>query len=341
MKRIYPLLFVVFFMPEMKSHAQAARVPKNVAIYIFNDVQIIDYTGPYEVFTNASSDNFSQFNVYTVSETTDKIITIGGMSVIPKYDFSNHPRPDIIVIPGGWGVYKERKSPTVINWIRKQANDASVVLSVCNGAGFLATAGLLDSLSVTSTAGAIDGLKKQVPGMKAVYDKRFVDNGKIVTSAGLTAGIDAALHVVKKVLGEGWAQKVAIDMEYNWQPESKYARALFADRYIPPVWWLLPGVQSDPLVYRGDQATWTIINLLSTARDSKSVLDSIVARLTNDKRSESWTRSVTRKNDEKKNTTWWTSRHSDGSNWEGFIGIEQKPGDLDKLIMTSIVKLIK
>jgi hypothetical protein len=106
------------------------------------------------------------------------------------------------------------------------------VLSVCNGAFFLAKAGLLDGLEATTFASLIPGLQTAAPKAKVVSNKRFADNGKIITSAGLSSGIDASLHVVEKLLGKGWAQRVATNLEYNWDPESKFVRAMLADKYL-------------------------------------------------------------------------------------------------------------
>lgn len=185
------------------ARAQTENVQWNVAIFIFDKVQIIDYTGPYDVFGSAASNNHPRFNVYTVSAHAAAITTVGGMSVNPTYDFENHPHPDILVLPGGLGVYVTRKNPEVIRWIQENAQKAEVVLSVCNGAFFLSKAGLLDGLQATTTAGAIPRLQMEVPTCKVVSNKRFVDNGKIITSAGLSAGIDASLHVVSRILSKG------------------------------------------------------------------------------------------------------------------------------------------
>lgn len=202
-KIYFSLLIVVSVYGTSPLKAQN-KIQKNVAILIFNDVQIIDYAGPHEVFGNASENDFDRFKIFTVAQTRDTIKTIYGMDVMPNYGFGQHPRPDIIIIPGGWGVYAERRKPEVIQWIQSQAKEAQIVFSVCNGAFFLSKAGLLDGLSATTTAGSIDRLKQEVPSLTPVYDKRYVDNGKIVTAGGLSSGIDASIYVVGKVLGEAW-----------------------------------------------------------------------------------------------------------------------------------------
>jgi hypothetical protein len=116
--------------------------------------------------------------------------------------------------------------------VRETADRAEHVLSVCNGAFYLGKAGLLDGLTATTFYGLIDELKKLAPRAKIVTDRRFVDNGKIVTTAGLSSGIDGALHLIEKLAGRGKAQEVALNLEYNWQPDVPYARASFADRHL-------------------------------------------------------------------------------------------------------------
>ena len=195
------------------------------AILIFDGVQIIDYTGPYEVFGQAG------FNTFTVAEKPDPVTTSMGMIVTPNYTLDNNPKPDVIVIPGG-RIDPALNSPKVIRWIQESEKGARHVLSVCNGAFILAKTGLLDGLSTTTFYDLIDALKQAAPKTKVLSDRRYVDNGKYISTAGISSGIDGSLYVVSKIRGMGRAQMVALNMEYNWDPDSKYARASFADRHI-------------------------------------------------------------------------------------------------------------
>src|SRR5262249_49950282 len=145
--------------------------------------------------------------------------------------FADAPKPDIMLIPGG-NVIEAQKDPQTLKWIQETAGKAEYVLSVCNGAYIIARAGVLNGLTATTTAPLIDGLAAISPNNKRVHDKRFVDNGKVITTAGLSSGIDGALHVIERSYGRGTAQQVALGMEYNWDPESKFARAALADRYM-------------------------------------------------------------------------------------------------------------
>ncbi len=211
----------------------------NVAILIFDGVQIIDFTGPYEALGAGP-----RRNVYTVAEKPDVITTAMGMRVAPNYTFANQPKPDIIIVPGGGnsgepaartprGVGAQLNNEAVIRWVRESAAQAKYVMSVCNGAFLLAKAGLLDGLTATTTAGYIDYLAEVAPKTKVVYDQRFVDNGKIITTGGLSAGIDGAMRLIEKLDGRGAAIQTALGIEYDWRPESNFARAALADMRIP------------------------------------------------------------------------------------------------------------
>ena len=219
-----------------QSSAAAAPQPKktanlNLAVFIFEGVQIIDYTAPFEVFGQAHVGREHLFNIYTVAEKEGPLTTAMGMTVVPKYTFANMPKAEVLLLPGG-GVGPHLDNPKVIRWVQETAAGADHVISVCNGAFYLGKAGLLDGLTATTFYGLIDELKTLAPKAKVVSDRRFVDNGKIVTTAGLSSGIDGALHLVEKLAGRGRAQEIALNLEYNWQPDVPYARASFADRHL-------------------------------------------------------------------------------------------------------------
>ena len=211
-----------------KAIKAAAESARKVAILIFDGVEIIDYTGPWEVFGGAG------FDVYTVAVTKEPVTTAMGMTVLPKYTFADAPQPDVLVVPGG-GVKAARDSAATLKWVTETAARTVHTMSVCNGAFILASAGLLDGLTATTTSGHIARLRADYPKTKVVDDQRFVDNGRIITTAGLSAGIDGALHVVSRMLGLGMAQKVALAEEYDWRPMAPFVRAALADRLIPDV----------------------------------------------------------------------------------------------------------
>jgi putative intracellular protease/amidase/ribosomal protein S18 acetylase RimI-like enzyme len=190
---------------------------KNVAVLVYEKVDALDVTGPFDVFAVAS--NWGQdFKVYTVALDADSPIrTISNLAIQPDYSAQNLPSPDILVIPGGWGVRQEMHNERLTSWIREIAAHAEIVLSVCTGALLLAKAGMLENLSVTTNRRAMDLLREAAPASATVAeDVRYVDNGRIVMSAGVTAGIDAALHIVSRLYGGERALETASRLEYHW-----------------------------------------------------------------------------------------------------------------------------
>ena len=189
---------------------------KNVGIYLFNKVELLDFAGPYEVFSVTSQLNGSElFKVFTISEDGGAIKSINGLIVIPDYSFDNHPKVDILVIPGGEGTKNEIKKKKVMEWISKTHKSADTMATVCSGARIPAVLGLLDGLEATTHHSVIDDVKKLAPKVTIDHTKRFIDNGTIMTSGGISAGIDLALHIVKKLYGEETAQKTIDYMEYR------------------------------------------------------------------------------------------------------------------------------
>jgi len=198
----------------------------SVAILLFDNAEVIDYAGPWEVFGEAG------FKVFTVAEKQTQINAVFGQKIVPDYTFANSPTADILLVPGG-GVRNAIGNPALIKWVQTNAQKSKQVMSVCTGAFILSKAGLLDGLRATTIEHAIDDLQKVSPKTRVVHDQRYVDNGKIITTAGLSSGIDGAFHLVAKMNGEGEAQAIALGMEYQWDRHSKYARAALADRYLP------------------------------------------------------------------------------------------------------------
>ena len=190
---------------------------RKVAIFIFNETEELDMCGPLEVFAATKNDDGSKaFEVYTVAENFGPIICTNGLSVNPTYTLTECPQPDILVIAGGRGARKDIHNNALIEWIINSSEKAEIILTICLGSFFLAKAGLLDGLAATTHHAALDELAKISSKVKIVADQRFVDNGRIITSAGVSAGIDAAFHVVSKLLGPQATQKTAEYIEYDW-----------------------------------------------------------------------------------------------------------------------------
>jgi putative intracellular protease/amidase/YHS domain-containing protein len=192
--------------------------PRNVAILIFQGVELLDFAGPGEVFAVAQTiEGQRAFNVYTVAASADAITSQGFVKVTPQHTIENCPRPDIIVVPGG-GVNNVMGDEKVMAWIKSATREIEVTMSVCNGAYLLARAGLLNDKKATTHWTAIRGLKREAPMATVLENVRFVDNGQVLTTAGVSAGIDGALHVVDRLLGRPAAQLTARHMEYDWKP---------------------------------------------------------------------------------------------------------------------------
>ena len=190
---------------------------RNVAILIFDEVEVLDFCGPFEVFSIAGRrGDTTPFNVYTVAESGRPVSARNNLSVNPAHTFSDCPRPDILLVPGGYGTRKEMHNEVLTGWVRSRAEEAELLLSVCTGALILAKAGLLGGLSATTHHGAMNLLRETAPETSVLESERVVDNGKVVLSAGISAGIDMSLHVVSRVLGARQAEETARYMEYEW-----------------------------------------------------------------------------------------------------------------------------
>jgi transcriptional regulator GlxA family with amidase domain len=195
----------------------AVERARSVAVLVYEKVDGLDFTGPFDVFATASIWG-KDFHVYTVSEKAAPLNTISGFTIYPKYSFDDCPPPDILIVPGGIGSRTEMYNESLTSWINETASTAELVLSVCTGALLLAKANLLDGLSITTNRRAIDLLRQVAPSnSRIVEDVRYVDNGKIIMSAGVTAGIDASLYVVSKLLGIERAIDTASRLEYEWK----------------------------------------------------------------------------------------------------------------------------
>jgi transcriptional regulator GlxA family with amidase domain len=192
---------------------------RNVGILIFDDVEVLDFCGPFEVFSVAGKQIApGAFNVFTIGRSLDPNSARNGLSVNPKFTFDEAPAIDVLLVPGGLGTRPLMHDTALIEWIRKRAALAELVLSVCTGALLLARAGLLDGLDATTHHGALELLGEVAPNTTVHDDARFVDNGRVITSAGIAAGIDMSLYVVAKLLGAETAVATARHMEYPWSP---------------------------------------------------------------------------------------------------------------------------
>jgi transcriptional regulator GlxA family with amidase domain len=211
---------------------------RNTAIVLFDDVEVLDFAGPFEVFSvTGRRSELTPFNVYTVAEHSRPVVARNGLSINPRYAIAECPPPSIVVVPGGFGTRREMRNPVMLEWLTRVSRDAELTLSVCTGALMLGAAGLLDGLQATTHYGAMDELRAVAPSAQVRPDARIADNGRVILSAGVSAGIDMALHVVARLLGVEQARETARYMEYegNWEraraavanaPESGVQRSL-------------------------------------------------------------------------------------------------------------------
>lgn len=183
-----------------------------ICFYLQNNVEVLDFAGPMEAFAYAG------FEVFTVSKSKDPIKSQGILTIIPDYSIADAPNADLIVFFGGnSGV--AANDPDVIAWVKRKEKQALHLMSVCSGAFILGKAGLLDGLTVTTFHTRIEELQSAVPKAKVLANVRFVDNGRVLTTAGVSAGIDGALHLIAKIKGEQTAKDAAFYMEYDkWKP---------------------------------------------------------------------------------------------------------------------------
>jgi len=194
---------------------------RNTAILLFDDVEVLDFAGPFEVFSvTGRRRKLEPFNVYTVAERLTPVLARNGLSVNPKYSLANCPRPEILVVPGGVGTRREMKNPVVLEWVSRVSKDTELTLSVCTGSLVLGAAGLLDGLAATTHFGALDELRGVAPHTEVRPSARVVDNGRVIVSAGVSAGIDMSLYVVARLLGTEVARETARYMEYEGGWES-------------------------------------------------------------------------------------------------------------------------
>jgi len=194
----------------------------NAGIFIFDGVEVLDFAGPFEVFSRTRlvpglesrrSEESAPFHVFTVAKTHGPLVAIGGLTVTPRFSFEDTPPIHLLVVPGGFGVRGLLEDPATLEWIRRTASAARRTSSVCSGALLLARAGLLSGRRATTHWSSFDRLAELAPDAKLERDSRFVDDG-VWTSAGVAAGIDLAFHIVETLCGRDVADDTARYIEY-------------------------------------------------------------------------------------------------------------------------------
>jgi len=202
---------------------------KQVGILLFKDIEVLDFCGPFEVFSvtrrneEKRREEPSPFNVLLVAETREPVVTTGGMKVLPDCDLDSCPALDILVVPGGWGTRQEMNNGRLLAWISERARQVETLTSVCTGALLLGKAGLLEGRRATTHWRSLDWMQELFPKTRVEKQLHVVEDGALLTSAGISAGIDMALKVVSRYMGEAVARATARHMEYSY-PDSNARR---------------------------------------------------------------------------------------------------------------------
>ncbi|MEM7504855.1 MAG: DJ-1/PfpI family protein [Pseudomonadota bacterium] len=191
-----------------------------VGIFIYENAEVLDFSGPFEVFSTATrvSGQPDRFEPFLVAETLDPVAARAGYTVVPDFDFGSHPKIDLLVVVGG--VHEpQMERAGVIDWISTQAKRASHVASVCTGAFLLAKAEVIRDQSVTTHWEDIEDLRRNFPALDVLEEQRWVDAASVTTSAGISAGIDMSLHLVRTFADATLAERTARKMEYDWRDQ--------------------------------------------------------------------------------------------------------------------------
>jgi len=210
-------------------------------------------------------------------------------------------------------------------------------MSVCTGAFILSKAGLLDDLSATTIEHAIEDLQKVSPKTRVVHDQRYVDNGKIITTAGLSSGIDGAFHLVAKMNGQGEAQAIALGMEYQWDPHSTYARAALADRYLPD-FSDVKGAKAKMISTEGDLDHWEIKALFSEPNSIEGIADLLNKRIGSNMRHTKGAVTLSSSGTNKSAIN-WKFTDDEGHTWNGEERIDPASDQEDQFVVT--LKLVR
>jgi transcriptional regulator GlxA family with amidase domain len=200
---------------------------KRVGILIFPAVEVLDFCGPYEVFSVTRLDeerrreDSSPFEVLLVAQTAEPVVATGGLRVIPDVTLDTCPVLDILVVPGGWGTRREIGNQRLLTWIAERATQVGTLTSVCTGAMLLGQAGLLDGLRATTHWRSLDQMRQSFPAITVEDKLHVVEDGRVLTSAGISAGIDMALRVVAQYCGEAVGRATARHMEYPFPDDNR------------------------------------------------------------------------------------------------------------------------
>ena len=193
---------------------------RKVGILVFPEVEVLDFCGPFEVFSVTRLDEErrrldpSPYEVLIIAENPGVVVATGGLKVIPDHVLEDYPPLDVLVVPGGWGTRREMKNDRLIAWIAERGQQATTLTSVCTGSLLLGKAGLLDGRRATTHWRVLEEMRGLFPAVNVIDDQHVVEEGNLITSAGISAGIVMALRVIAQHHGDAVARATARYMEY-------------------------------------------------------------------------------------------------------------------------------
>lgn len=189
----------------------------NIGIYLYENAEVLDFAGPFEVFSTANRLNNKnpRFKVFLIAESDSPVLARGGFCVTPKYNIHNHPALDLLIVVGGIHNAEIQKTH-IIQWLQQQAQKVPIMASVCTGAFLLAKASVLNNCQATTHWSDIEEFKQTFPAIPIVENVRWVDNQNVITSGGISAGIDMSLHLLSKLCSQQLALSTAKQMEFEW-----------------------------------------------------------------------------------------------------------------------------
>ncbi|HJY63506.1 MAG TPA: DJ-1/PfpI family protein [Ignavibacteria bacterium] len=308
------------------SYSQSNLKSRYSAGFLISDGTLpLDYAGAYEVLGQ------SGMKVFTIGRTTDTVKLSSNMQILPNYSIDNVPEFNILVVPSAFD-----NDTVVIKWIKDRAEKVEYILTVCGGVTPVYDAGLLDGKTITSYGPLIDHLKSYAKNANVVTDKRFVDNGKIITCGSYVSGIDGALYLVSKIYGEPKAQEVANNIEYNWDKEYNYVRAKLADNWLVPLCDFNPPLRGKTLKYEGDENGW-VAEYETTRKESFREFYVQVPGMTE---MHNWKNLESVESDDEYSSK-WTRQDFNNRQWICDVTIKKLPGEENKFLLQYVINLQK
>src|SRR4051794_878402 len=209
------------------THEVSPMSRRTVGILVFPDVEVLDFCGPFEVFSVTRLDEGrrreegSPYEVVLIAEDVDEVAATGGLKGVPDYTPGDCPPLDVLVVPGGWGTRREMANEALLAWVAERGRSVPTLASVCTGSLLLGKAGLLDGRRATTHWRVLGEMRTWFPAVTVIDDEHVVEDGGVITSAGISAGIDMALRVVARHHGETVARATARHMEYPYPEDNK------------------------------------------------------------------------------------------------------------------------